>query len=63
MSKHPNNPDGSDRAANGSDKHFGTVKLRLLSRRTLADVVYRLFSTLCDNFCLWNREMLTRQHF
>ncbi|MFM6064674.1 MAG: IS200/IS605 family accessory protein TnpB-related protein, partial [Microcystis panniformis] len=22
-----------------------------------------LFSTLCDNFCLWNREMLTRQHF
>ena len=22
-----------------------------------------LSSTLCDNFCLWNREMLTRQHF
>jgi hypothetical protein len=20
--------------------------------------VWRLFSTLCDNFCLWNREML-----
>ncbi|ELS44894.1 hypothetical protein C789_5297 [Microcystis aeruginosa FACHB-905 = DIANCHI905] len=20
--------------------------------------VFRLFSTLCDNFCLWNREML-----
>ncbi|MCZ8128101.1 type II toxin-antitoxin system Phd/YefM family antitoxin [Microcystis aeruginosa] len=23
----------------------------------------RLFSTLCDNFCLWNREMLIGQHF
>ncbi|WP_284525787.1 hypothetical protein [Microcystis panniformis] len=23
----------------------------------------RLFSTLCDNFCLWNREMLIRQDF
>jgi hypothetical protein len=23
----------------------------------------RLFSTLCDNFCLWNREMLTGQDF
>ncbi|CCI28196.1 hypothetical protein MICAH_4910008 [Microcystis aeruginosa PCC 9809] len=22
-----------------------------------------LFSTLCDNFCLWNREMLTGQDF
>ncbi|MBE9091149.1 hypothetical protein IQ232_15670 [Microcystis aeruginosa LEGE 11464] len=22
-----------------------------------------LFSTLCDNFCLWNREMLIGQHF
>ncbi len=26
-------------------------------------VEFGLFSTLCDNFCLWNREMLTRQHF
>ncbi|ELS44656.1 hypothetical protein C789_5467 [Microcystis aeruginosa FACHB-905 = DIANCHI905] len=24
---------------------------------------YRLFSTLCDNFCLWNREMLTEKDF
>ena len=23
----------------------------------------RLFSALCDNFCLWNREMLTGQDF
>jgi hypothetical protein len=23
----------------------------------------RLFSTLCDNFCLWNREMLTEKDF
>ena len=23
----------------------------------------RLFSTLCDNFCLWNREILIRQDF
>ncbi|ELS46398.1 hypothetical protein C789_3800 [Microcystis aeruginosa FACHB-905 = DIANCHI905] len=23
----------------------------------------RLFSTLCDNFCLWNREMLIGQDF
>jgi DNA (cytosine-5)-methyltransferase 1 len=22
-----------------------------------------LFSALCDNFCLWNREMLTGQDF
>jgi hypothetical protein len=22
-----------------------------------------LFSTLCDNFCLWNREMLTEKDF
>ncbi|WP_084989839.1 hypothetical protein [Microcystis aeruginosa] len=24
---------------------------------------FRLFSTLCDNFCLWNREMLTEKDF
>ncbi len=22
-----------------------------------------LFSTVCDNFCLWNREMLTEKDF
>jgi len=25
--------------------------------------IIRLFSTLCDNFCLWSREMLIGQDF
>ncbi|ARI82179.1 hypothetical protein C789_3990 [Microcystis aeruginosa FACHB-905 = DIANCHI905] len=30
---------------------------------TLVNLSRWLFSTLCDNFCLWNREMLIGQDF
>jgi len=34
-------------------------------RSQLSVISYQmwLFSTLCDNFCLWNREMLIGQDF
>ncbi|REJ39275.1 MAG: hypothetical protein DWQ58_25520 [Microcystis aeruginosa TA09] len=52
-----------------------TNQLNLLPDKDLVDLchlikpyqvtknLYWLFSTLCDNFCLWNREMFTGKDF
>jgi hypothetical protein len=44
---------------------FYTVFVTLCNTfaQTKLDLVEWLFSTLCDNFCLWNREMLTEKDF